>query len=70
MLGRLSFGTPPLWWLKGGMQISVIGHPLQVPISGLTGALHDRWLAGSFVSRWLGVRGLEPMAESYGLTPN
>ncbi len=24
------------------MQISVIGHPLEVPFSGLTGVLHDQ----------------------------
>ena len=42
MLGRLSFGTHTLRRLKGAMQISVIRHPLEVPISGLTGALHDR----------------------------
>ncbi len=32
-------------------------------ISGLTGALHDRGLAGSFVFRRLGVRGQEPRQE-------
>ena len=48
-LGRLSFGTHPLWWLEGAMQISVIGHPLEVPISGLIGALHDQgWPGHSF----------------------
>ena len=35
MLGRLSFGTHPLRWLKGAMQISVIGHPLEVPFQAL-----------------------------------
>ncbi len=42
MLGRLSFGTHPLRWLKGAMRIFAIGHPLEAPISGLTEALHDR----------------------------
>ena len=34
-LGRLSFGTHPLRRLKGAMQISVIGHPLEVPLQAL-----------------------------------
>ena len=33
-LDHLSFGTDPLWRLKGAMQISVIGHPLKVPFQG------------------------------------
>ena len=64
----LSFGTHPLRWLIGAMQISVIGHPLEVPISGLTGALHNR---GDRVIRFQTARGPWPgaMAYSNGLTP-
>ncbi len=53
-LDLLSFGTHTLRWFKGAMQISVIGHPLEVPISGLTGALHDR---GGWVIRFQTARG-------------
>ncbi len=60
-LGRLSFGTHPLWRLKCAMQISVIGHPLQVPFSGLTGVLMTR-VAGSF--RFQMSRGLWPGATA------
>ncbi len=57
-LGRLSFGTrppPPPWWLKGAMQISVIGHALEVPIPGLTRALHDQ--GGRFIRFQMAIRG-------------
>ncbi len=47
MLGHLSFGTHTLWWLKGAMQISVIGHPLEVPFQALQGHFMTR-VAGSF----------------------
>ena len=46
-LGRLSFGTHTLRRLKDAMQISVIRHPLEVPLSGLTGVRMTR-VAGSF----------------------
>ncbi len=44
--GCLSFGTPPLRWLKGAMQFSVIG-PLEVPFQALQGYFMTR-MAGSF----------------------
>ncbi len=47
MLGQLSFGTHPLRRLKGAMQISVIGHPLEVPFQALQGYFMTR-VAGSF----------------------
>ncbi len=46
-LSRLSFWTNLLQWLKGAMQISVIGHPLAVPFQALQGYVMTR-VAGSF----------------------
>ncbi len=40
--GRLSFGTHTLRWLKGAMQISSIGHPLEVPFQPLQGSMARR----------------------------
>ncbi len=45
--GRLSFGTHPLRWLKGAMQISLIGHLLEVPFQALQGHFMTG-VAGSF----------------------
>ncbi len=56
--GCLSFGTHPLRWLEGAMQISVIGHPLEVPFQALQGYFMTR--VGHFILRRLGVRGQEP----------
>ncbi len=47
------------------MQISVIGHPLEVPISGLTGALHDQ---GGRVICFQTARGPWPGATVWHLT--
>ena len=47
MVGRLSFGTDLLQWLKGAMEIFVIGHPLEVPFQALRGYFMTR-VAGSF----------------------
>ncbi len=69
MLSCLSFGTHTLRWLRGAMQISVIGHPLEVPFQALQGHFMTG-VAGSF--RFQTARGPWPgaMAYSYGLTPN
>ncbi len=58
-LGRLSFGTQPLQWLIGAMQISVIGHPLEVPFQALQGYFITS-VAGSF--RFQAARGSWPGA--------
>ncbi len=46
-LGCLSFGTHTLQWLKGALQISVIGPPLEVLFQALQGYFMIR-VAGHF----------------------
>ncbi len=64
MLGRLSFGTHTPRRLKGVMQISVNGHPLEVPFQALQGYFITR-VAGSFPFQTARVRGQEPSLYMY-----